>query len=106
MARRELLGLSGRPSEPPIPEPGPIAVIAAGVPIEDVIAQLRAIQGDHLGAQVRQGKRNRWEIWPPQHAPDLPPVTSRPEGCISAGPWHSMSGSASRIIRNPMRSRD
>ena len=68
-----------RPAEPPAPKPRPIAVIAAGAPIEDIIAKLTAIQADHPGAQIRQGKRNRLEIWPPithpaneRHVPDMP----------------------------------
>jgi hypothetical protein len=68
-----------RKVEPPAPEPRPIAVIAAGAPTEDVIAKLTAIQADHPGAQLRQGKRNRLEIWPvstlpaeERHEPDMP----------------------------------
>ena len=68
-----------RPAEPPAPKPRPIAVIAGGAPIEDIIAKLTAIQADHPGAQIRQGKRNRLEIWPRithpangQHVPDMP----------------------------------
>jgi len=53
-----------RPAEPPAPKPTPIAVIAAGTPIEDVIAKLTEIQADHPGPQIHQGKRNRREIWP------------------------------------------
>ena len=49
---------------PPPPPPQPIAVLAPGMPIEEVIAQLTAIQADHPGAQVRQGRGHRWEIWP------------------------------------------
>ena len=52
-------------AEPPARQPGPIAVIAVGLPIEDVIAKLTAIQADHPGAHIRQGKWNGWEIWPP-----------------------------------------
>lgn len=51
------------PKQPP-PPPQPIAVLAPGVPIEQVIAQLTTIQANHPGAQVRQGKGHRWEIWP------------------------------------------
>lgn len=54
-----------RPSkEDPPPPPQPIAVLAPGVPIEEVIAQLTSIQADHPGAEVRQGRGHRWEIWP------------------------------------------
>ena len=64
MLRRALREPPARPAEPPAPKPRPVAVIAAGAPIEDVIAKLTAIQADHPGAQIRQGKRNRQEIWP------------------------------------------
>jgi hypothetical protein len=53
-------------AEPPTPEPKPIAVIVVGLPIEDFIVKLTAIQADHPGTQIRRGKRNRWEIWPPE----------------------------------------
>ncbi len=73
-----------QPAEPPAPKPRPIAVIAAGAPIEDFIAKLTPIQADHPGAQLRQGKRNRLEIWPSsthpaddRHVPDTPRPASR-----------------------------
>jgi hypothetical protein len=70
--RAELRKMAARPApEPPAPEPKPIAVITLSGPIEDVTAKLAAIQADHPGAQIRQGKRNRWEIWPPQQPPGL-----------------------------------
>jgi hypothetical protein len=58
----------------PPPPPEPIAVLAPGMSIEDAVAQLAAIQADHPGAQVRQGRGHRWEIWPaPGPArPDVP----------------------------------
>ena len=46
----------------------PIAVIDSGLPIEEVIARLNAVQADHPGAQVRRGSGNSWEIWPPDEA--------------------------------------
>ena len=46
----------------------PIAVIDSGLPIEEVIARLNAVQVDHPGAQVRRGTGNSWEIWPPDEA--------------------------------------
>jgi hypothetical protein len=77
--RRALRERPDRSAEPPALPPRPIAVIAAAAPIEDVIAKLTAIQADHPGAQLRQGKRNRLEIWPPstrltdeRQAPDTP----------------------------------
>jgi hypothetical protein len=56
----------GPPKATP-PTPEPIAVLAPGVSIEDVVARLTAIQANHPGAQVRQGRGHCWEIWP---APD------------------------------------
>ena len=54
----------GPPQAEPSPLPQPIAMLVPGAPIEDVIAQLTAIQADHPGAQIRKGKGHRWEIWP------------------------------------------
>jgi hypothetical protein len=70
--RSERADLQGPPQAPPPPPPQPIAVLAPGMPIEDVIAQLTAIQADHPGAQVRQGRGNRWEIWPARTEPESP----------------------------------
>jgi hypothetical protein len=68
--RAELRKISTRPAaEPPAAEPKPIAVITVDGQIEDVTARLAAIQADHPGAQIRRGKRNRWEIWPPAQPP-------------------------------------
>lgn len=64
----------GPPKEPPPPPPQPIAVLAPGVPIEEVITQLTAIQADHPGAEVRQGRGHRWEISP---APSRPEPSSQ-----------------------------
>jgi hypothetical protein len=64
MVRRALREKPARPTELPAPKPRPIAVIADGTPIEDVIVKLTAIKADHPDAQIRQGKRNRLEIWP------------------------------------------
>ncbi len=61
----------GPPKAPP-PPPQPIAVLAPGVSVEDVIAQLTAIQADHPGAQVRQSRGHRWEIWPAPTEPESP----------------------------------
>jgi hypothetical protein len=52
------------PQQPPPPPPQPIAVLAPGMPIEKVIAQLTTIQAKYPNAQIRQGKGHRWEIWP------------------------------------------
>jgi hypothetical protein len=52
------------PPGPPPPPLQPIAVLAPGLPIEDVITQLAALQASHPGAQIRPGRGHRWEIWP------------------------------------------
>lgn len=64
--------LQGPPTAPPPPPPQPIAVLTPGAPIEDVIAQLTDIQADHPGAQIRQGRGHRWEIWPAPTEPEPP----------------------------------
>ncbi len=59
---------TGPPASAPGPPPaktGPVAVITLSGPIEDLTAKLAAIQASHPGAQIRPGKRNQWEIWPP-----------------------------------------
>jgi hypothetical protein len=43
-------------------------VIDSGLPIEEVIARLNAVQVDHPGTQVRRGIGSSWEIWPPDEA--------------------------------------
>jgi hypothetical protein len=58
------------PQEPPPPPAKPIAVLAPGVPIEQVITQMTTIQENHPGALVRQGKGHRWEIWPAPTPPE------------------------------------
>ena len=62
----------GPPMEPPPPPPPPISVLAPGVPIEEVIARLTTIQAGHPGAEVRQGRGHRWEIWPAPGRPEPP----------------------------------
>jgi hypothetical protein len=63
----------GPPKQPPPPPPQPIAVLAPGVPVEEVIAQLTAIQAEQPCAEVRQGRGHRWEIWPaPPSRPEPP----------------------------------
>jgi hypothetical protein len=52
------------PAPHPAPAPQPLAVIAAGTTVEDLLARLTRIQADHPGAQVRRGKKGSWEIWP------------------------------------------
>jgi hypothetical protein len=59
---------TGPPASAPGPPPaktGPVAVITLSGPIEDLTAKLAEIQASHPGAQIRPGKRNQWEIWPP-----------------------------------------
>jgi uncharacterized small protein (DUF1192 family) len=53
-----------KPVEPPPPKPEPLAVIASGLPIAEVLRQLADVQARHPDARVRRGNRNRWEIWP------------------------------------------
>jgi hypothetical protein len=67
-ARRQILALAEHKGEPPVAVRVPIAVIDSGLPIEEVIARLNAVQADHPGAQVRRGKGSSWEIWPPDEA--------------------------------------
>ena len=67
-ARRQILALAEHKGEPPVVVQRPIAVIDSGLPIEEVIARLNAVQADHPGAQVRRGSGNSWEIWPPDEA--------------------------------------
>lgn len=64
-AREMLRASAGRHPSPPPPKPQPLAVIPGGLPIEEVIARLTAIQAGHPGATVRRGRGNQWEIWPP-----------------------------------------
>jgi hypothetical protein len=67
-ARRQILALASHKREPPVAVRMPIAVIDSGLPIEEVITRLNAVQADHPGAQVRRGSENSWEIWPPDEA--------------------------------------
>lgn len=63
---QQLAELQTRPAgPPPPPEPEPLAVLPSGLPIEEMIARLAAVQAEHPGALVRQGARKRWEVWPP-----------------------------------------
>jgi hypothetical protein len=63
---REMLaaGVKDKPVEPPPPKPEPLAVIASGLPIAEVMKQLADVQAKYPQARVRRGNRNRWEIWP------------------------------------------
>jgi hypothetical protein len=68
-ARQQLLAIGSRKEspkeEPPVAVRRPIAVINSGLPIEEVIARLNAVQAGHPTAQVRRGRGNSWEIWLP-----------------------------------------
>ncbi|TVY99989.1 hypothetical protein EAS64_38535 [Trebonia kvetii] len=67
-ARQRILARASPKAKPPeAAVPMPIAVIEPGLPIEEVIARLNAVQADHPGAQLR-GSGDRWEIWPRDHA--------------------------------------
>lgn len=46
--------------------------------IEEVIAQLTAIQVGHADAQIRPGKGHRWEIWPAPRESKSPEASTRP----------------------------
>ena len=70
--RQALLQAVQGPPEPPPPPPRPIAVLAPGMLIEDVIAQLTTIQDSYPGAQVRKGRGHHWEIWPAPVEPQPP----------------------------------
>lgn len=63
---REMIAVAvkEKPAEPPPPKPEPLAVIASGLPIAEVMCQLADIQARYPNARVRRGNRNRWEIWP------------------------------------------
>jgi hypothetical protein len=62
----------GPPVAPPPPPARPIAVLAPGIGIEEVITQLADIQAAHPGAQVRKGRGHRWEIWSADPEPRPP----------------------------------
>jgi hypothetical protein len=63
---REMIAaaIKDKPAEPPPPKPEPLAVIASGLPIAEVMRQLADVQARYPDARVRRGNRNRWEIWP------------------------------------------
>jgi hypothetical protein len=48
----------------PAPKPQPLATVPAG-PIADVTARLAELQAQYPTAEVRQGSRGQWELWPP-----------------------------------------
>ncbi|OUS91942.1 hypothetical protein CA951_31225 [Rhodococcus sp. NCIMB 12038] len=61
--------------ERPVTEPAqasqPLAIIASGLPITDVIARLEELRQEFPDAEVRRGRANRWELWPrKKHQPD------------------------------------
>ncbi|MBB1152497.1 hypothetical protein [Amycolatopsis dendrobii] len=49
--------------KPAKPKPQPLATIPPG-PIADVMAKLQELQAKYPTAEVRQGNRGRWELWP------------------------------------------
>jgi hypothetical protein len=53
-----------KPAQSPPPKPKPLAVIASGLPIAEVIRQLIDLRTKFPTARVRRGNRNRWETWP------------------------------------------
>ncbi|WP_148043425.1 hypothetical protein [Flexivirga caeni] len=51
-------------TEPPPPQP--LAVIPSGRTIGEIIAKLAELQREFPTAEVRRGRSNRWELWPPK----------------------------------------
>lgn len=61
----------GRQAEAvPTPKPKlqPLAVVASGLPIADVVAKLSELQQQFPNAEVRRGRASRWELWAPDEA--------------------------------------
>ncbi|MFD9889719.1 hypothetical protein ACFWY9_10270 [Amycolatopsis sp. NPDC059027] len=50
------------------PKPQPLATIPPG-PIDEVMAKLQELQAKYPTAQVRQGARGSWELWPATEGP-------------------------------------
>lgn len=50
------------------PKPKPLATVPPG-PIADVMAKLQELQAKYPTAEVRQGARGRWELWPQKDNP-------------------------------------
>ena len=48
----------------PATKPEPLAVVASGLPLADVIARLTEFQAQYPNAVVKRGRANRWELWP------------------------------------------
>lgn len=67
-AREILMSHQKRPEPVAAPKPQPVAVIASGKSIDEVIEELGRIRAEYPGAEVRRGNRNRWEIWPSGNA--------------------------------------
>ena len=64
---REILEAGAREAkaaEPPAPKPEPLAVIASGLAIAEVLQRLHELQAQYPDAVVRRGRANRWELWP------------------------------------------
>lgn len=47
-----------------MPKPQPLAVVASGLPIADVVTKLSELQQQFPDTEVRRGRANRWELWP------------------------------------------
>jgi len=67
-ARRFAEAMRPHQTTSPQPVPQPLAVIAAGSAVEDLIARLAQIQVVHLGAQVRPGRKGSGKSGPPHPA--------------------------------------
>lgn len=53
-----------RPKPAKAPKPKPLAVIPAGLPLDEVVARLAEAQRLHPQAEVRRGRGDGWELWP------------------------------------------
>lgn len=65
----ETAARSKQPAEPPKARAEPLAFIPSGLPIPHVIERLKELQTQYPDAEVRRGRANRWELWPPAAKP-------------------------------------
>lgn len=52
-----------KPRAKAAPKPQPLAVIPAGLSVDEVITRLAQAQKEHPQAEVRRGSGNGWELW-------------------------------------------
>lgn len=65
----EMLEASRRVQQPPqpvAPKPEPLAIVPSGLPINEVVERLKQLQEEFPDAEVRRGRANAWELWPPK----------------------------------------